>query len=290
MPRPNLFIIGAMKAGSTTLHEYLETHPQIFMSPEKEPGFFVPKVWGDRPESEYIDLFSAATNEKYRGESSTHYSKIPTFCGIPEQIAAYSPDARLLYILRHPIKRAISQYFHMVRAITSVAESRDIMTALREEPWYVAYSDYAMQLEAYLAVFEKQQIRTVVLEEFIRSPQSHLSDLSEWLAIDDFPDRAATISANQAPPEFQRVAGYGILNQIRNSATWHRISPLVPKALRNLGRSVSQRNATAQLTEAETEAVYSYLRPIAEDMIARLSAITNRDYSIWDLNPPSENR
>lgn len=90
--RVNLFLVGAMKSGSTTLHEYLSQHPDIFMSEEKEPGYFVPELWRDRPKDDYDRLFTNAYDKKYMGESSTHYTKLPTYKGVAERIYQYNSD------------------------------------------------------------------------------------------------------------------------------------------------------------------------------------------------------
>ena len=86
----NLFIIGAMKSGTTSLHEYLNEHPQIAMSTEKEPGYFVEELSLDKDNSWYQSLFENTTNELYFGESSTHYAKYPTYDGVAERIKNYN--------------------------------------------------------------------------------------------------------------------------------------------------------------------------------------------------------
>ena len=85
--RPNLFVIGAMKSGTTSLHAYLGSHPQIFMCPEKEPSFFAKETISSRGEDWYLKLFAAAGSKPVIGESSTAYSRIPLFPGVPERIA-----------------------------------------------------------------------------------------------------------------------------------------------------------------------------------------------------------
>src|SRR3982750_4919552 len=95
-PRPNLFLIGAMKSGTTSLHSYLASHPQIFMCPEKEPEFFAKNAIWSRGEDWYLRLFDGATTEPVVGESSTVYSRIPHFPGVAERIAKFSPGARFI--------------------------------------------------------------------------------------------------------------------------------------------------------------------------------------------------
>src|SRR5215208_1272534 len=108
MPRrPNLFIIGAPKSGTTSLHRYLQEHPQIYMSRTKEPGYFAPDVEGSRSdllfkhpdaEPEYLALFANATNQKWVGESSTTYLMSRR---APSLIDDFAPDARLIAMVRN---------------------------------------------------------------------------------------------------------------------------------------------------------------------------------------------
>ncbi|MDA8347687.1 MAG: sulfotransferase, partial [Pseudomonadota bacterium] len=148
--KPNLFIIGAMKSGTTSLHEYLDTHPQIAMSREKEPGYFVEELSLRKGEDWYLSLFEQDARYQYVGESSTHYTKLPLYRGVPERLFRFNPDARLIYIMRDPFDRVISHYWHAVRDVHHGGELRPLLKAVQECPDYLCFSDYAMQLEPYI--------------------------------------------------------------------------------------------------------------------------------------------
>ena len=116
-PPPNLFILGAAKCGTTTLHSYLIAHKEIFMSEIKELGFFVPEFsYQPKELSWYLSLFEQAENYRYIGESSTHYTKVPFYDGVAERVYMFAPEARLIYIVRDPIERAISHYWHNTKS------------------------------------------------------------------------------------------------------------------------------------------------------------------------------
>src|SRR5215210_7255111 len=107
---PDFLVIGAMKAGTTTLYNHLRGHPDIFMTSYKEPEFFVAeKTWG-RGTAWYQRLFADAPDAARLGEASTSYSKCTEFTGVPERIHSLIPDVQLLYVLRHPIARIESMY------------------------------------------------------------------------------------------------------------------------------------------------------------------------------------
>lgn len=102
--RPNLVVIGAAKCGTTSLHEYLNAHPQIAMSREKELDFFVAeKNW-----SRGLDWYEAQFEDApIRGESSVSYAAFPEYQGVPERIVRALPDARVIYLVRDPVERVV---------------------------------------------------------------------------------------------------------------------------------------------------------------------------------------
>src|ERR1700730_14880709 len=151
--KPNLFLIGAMKSGTTYLTKLLNSHPSIFMCDPKEPSYFVDqaqlrKIWAEMwdggywKEENYLRLFQTAENATILGESSTNYTKRPLVMGVPEKIQQFNPDARFIYIMRDPVERAMSHYWHMVNW---EGEWRSILDAIKEEPQYRDVSYYAMQ-------------------------------------------------------------------------------------------------------------------------------------------------
>jgi hypothetical protein len=101
---PNLIVIGAMKAGTTSLHAYLSLHPEIFMSANKEPRFFT-EEWNWH---KGLEWYEAQFPERVtiRGESTPDYTKLPEIRNVPERIHSLIPDVRLIYLVRDPIDRS----------------------------------------------------------------------------------------------------------------------------------------------------------------------------------------
>jgi hypothetical protein len=130
-PWPNFFVVGAARAGTTSLYHYLAGHPDIYMSSLKEPHFFsrarpkvVPFV---KDEGEYLRLFEPGAKLKIRGEASPTYLPDPE---TPRRIKRVSPDARVVIILREPVSRAYSAYWHLVRY---GVETRTFLEAVQDE-------------------------------------------------------------------------------------------------------------------------------------------------------------
>jgi hypothetical protein len=287
LDRPNLFIIGAMKSGTTSLHEYLDTHPQIVMSETKEPGYFVEELSLAKGEDWYLSLFAQDDRCRYRGESSTHYTKLPVYRGVAERLHRFNPDARLIYIMRDPFERLVSHYWHNVRDAVHGGELRPLLKAVKERPDYLAFSDYAMQLAPYLDRFGPQALYTLTFEALIEDPQRELDRLCQWLGLPPAPiAREKSTAHNQKPKAMAGVAGFGILNRIEYSTVWDRISPYVPGSLKGWAK----RRAYTSVDEHETQRSLPELRrEIAEPLrrqIEDLSRLLGRDFPEWETARP----
>lgn len=136
---PNLFIVGAPKAGTTSLHQYLSCFPDVYMSPVKEPNFFSKEIYSDdsdirpiRNQSRYLSLFRGGGSLRYRGEASPAYLLDRT---APKLIRRVSPEASILITLRDPVELAYSFYFTMLgRRQTSLSFSQAVLRRLSDEP------------------------------------------------------------------------------------------------------------------------------------------------------------
>jgi hypothetical protein len=177
--RPSFFIIGAPKAGTTTLYEYLWRHPGLFMCEPKEPCFFSDEsVWG-RGWDWYRSLFSGATDDQLCGEASTGYTRWPHTSDAPARIAATYPDAKLIYILRHPVERAYSHYAHHMRyGVTMTFEE-----ALQRNAIYVDCSLYMNQLDRYLRFFARNQLQLLLFDELTTDPADMLRRIQEFIGV-----------------------------------------------------------------------------------------------------------
>ena len=279
---PNLFIIGAAKSGTTSLHHYLSRHAEVFMAHLKEPGFFVPEFRYHPKDPEwYLSLFADAGAVRYAGESSTHYTKLPYYRGVPERVHHFSPEARLIYIMRDPIDRAISHYWHNTRSIRpEFHEQRSMLQALTEDPLYMAYGDYAMQLRPWFELFGRNAVRTLVYEEVTRNPEIHLPPILEWLGLPPLP-AGHTLERRNARPRTTTVPrGRGILHRVRYSKAWSIVSPLVPKAARKWARLRGEKEQLCRRTDMSEE-VAEKLRPMAQDHLESTGALLGRDFPMW---------
>lgn len=290
MNRPNLFLIGAMKSGSTTLHELLAAHPQICMSEPKEPCYFVdpdllkdmwPEMWRMgfwRDEQAYLDLFKAKPAVLWRGESSTDYSKLPKVAGVVERMAAFSPEARIVYVMRDPVKRTISHYWHMVE---HRGETRAPMEAVLGDPHYTDVSHYAMQLRPYLERFGRDHVRVLTFEELTGNPVPTVQAVYAWLGVDASYVPADTQSARNATPRevTQRREGAGLLHLFRHSALWGRVGGFVPPSLRKVGVALAEKKVA--WNQVDMGPVIEHLRALQRPQVAELASLVGREFPEW---------
>ncbi len=279
-PNVNLFIIGAMKSGTTSLHNYLNEHPSIFMCEPKEPGFFVEELAWSKGHGWYQSLFARANDEVVLGESSTHYTKLPVYKGVPERIASFNPNARFIYLMRDPVERAISHYWHNVRDMKWGREWRSMLSAVKRDPQYVAFSDYAMQLRPYIDIFGREHVYATTFERMVRHPDDVLREIFAWLRVDSgFRPEGTRRRWNAAPAEAKRVGGFGILNRLRYSQAWDKLAPVVPRSLRQMGTRLAERRVDR--ASQDVAAVERFLRQILLERTEGIRAMLGRDFNEW---------
>jgi Sulfotransferase family len=203
---PDFFVFGAPKAGTTALHAALSRHPQLFMSPVKEPKFFLcdgppphyrgpgdahsRREWIWRPE-EYERLFESAPPGARRGESTPFYlSDLASH----ERIHRAVPEARLIVILRDPVDRAYSNWAHLWA--DGLEPNRDFVTACAEEAarteagwgpfWhYLATGLYGRQLQSLYRWFPRHQVHVIRYMALVDDPRATLDAVCRFLEVED---------------------------------------------------------------------------------------------------------
>lgn len=285
MALPTFFIIGAPKAGTTSLHLYLDRHPEIQMSANKEPRFFagpedgVPYAPGRVSRlPDYEALFDPTV--AMRGEASTDYATHPRRRGAPGRIKELVPGARFLYLVRDPVARTISHY--RMRA-AFLGERRPIEQALgdftdRRSP-YIWPSLYASQLERYFEHFSQDRVLVIDQADLLADRRRTLNEIFSFLSVD-------------AAAESLRVD-----EQLSDSSDWRAYSPTytklvdrlvapctrwIPQHLRRATRrAVEARIWPALDTPALDEQLLQRLNELYRPQAERLRALTGKAFSSW---------
>jgi hypothetical protein len=179
---PNFLVIGAAKAGTTSLYRYLRCHPQVFMPAKKELQFFPVEFNWDRGLDWYERHFAEASGASTIGEASTTYTRFPYSRGVPKRIAEVLPDVRLVYLIRHPIDRMRSQFQQHVAH--GWEKERSIDKALLENPFYLDTSRYAMQIEQYLEIFPLDRMHVITSEDLQRKRDETIRGVYAFLGVE----------------------------------------------------------------------------------------------------------
>lgn len=181
---PDFIVIGAMKCATSTLHEQLALHPGVFMSTPKEPNYFSDDEVYARGIEWYHSLFESAPEDAICGESSTHYTKLPTHPRTIERLAAVLPAPRLIYVMRHPVDRLVSHYIH---AWTTREVGEGIDLAVERLPALIDYGRYAMQLLPWMERFGRDAVLPVFLPRLRAHPNEEMARIGAFLGLGGVP-------------------------------------------------------------------------------------------------------
>lgn len=226
---PDFIIIGAMKSATSSLHKQLIEQQDVFMCTPKEPNFFSDADQYAKGMAWYSGLFAKAPNGSLLGEASTHYTKLPTHPKTVERLKKHLPNARFVYVMRHPVDRLISHYIH--EWSTGVYHC-DIEQALNKYPELIAYGRYAMQLEPYFDTFGRDAVLPVFFDRLIREPQTELERICRFIGYKGQPVWVEDMKPDNVSSE--RIRKFPFYNVLVESipATWLR-RRFIPQGLRD---------------------------------------------------------
>lgn len=297
---PTFLIIGAGKAGTTSLYAYLKQHPDIFMSPIKESNFFAyeatkargaqldilkGRYWPVKSAEQYHDLFRECSRERAIGEASPRYLTWP---GTAQCIWDHVPDAKLIAILRDPVERAYSTYWMHVR---NNREKRTFSQAILDEErsmlnpeWklgqmrYVQDGLYYENLSNYFELFDRRQIRIYLFEDLLHDATRLLSSIFEFLDVpEDFiPD--VSVRHNVSGVSKTRI----LQPLLGKSRVTKAIRRFLPTALREPAEALQNKWRDRQLVKPPMSSeIRSRLRERFRSDILRLQDLIQRDLSAW---------
>ena len=167
---PDFICIGSMRAGTTTLYDYCARHSEIGVSRIKETDYFIKSKNHDRGLQWYKNLFP--NKAKICGEFSPNYSKAYAFPDVPNRMHAVIPNAKIIYIVRHPVDRAISQYNH---AYLSGQNPPDVAHLLGTHEWahLIDTSSYHRQIKQFLAYYHASQLLVLNFDDLTEKTGGH---------------------------------------------------------------------------------------------------------------------
>jgi hypothetical protein len=229
MALPDFAIIGAMKCGTTTLAAQLAAQDGVFVTTPKEPEFFSEDANHARGTAWYEALYHDAAPGDLRGEGSTGLTKSLEHPRAAERLHAGSPDARLIYLMRDPVERAISHYIH---EWSQGVVTGDLDAALARHPEIIAYSRYDEQLVPWRRLFGAKAVLCMRMEDMQADPQAALDRVAAHLGR---PGAFAWVEdlgpQNVSAERIRKFPGYDLLVAHPAAAALRRA--LVPRGLRD---------------------------------------------------------
>lgn len=294
---PNFLIVGAAKAGTTSLYNYLDQHPDIFMSHIKEPCFFSfaseniefqtkKAAFITRPE-DYLALFDNSENCQCRGEASTPYLYLyeKTIHNIKKYVSGYE-NIKIVIVLRNPVHRAYSQYMMLRR---DFREDLTFEEAIKEERvriekkyhfdyYYIDRGFYFEQVKAYLENFK--YVKIYLYEDIRKASQELMKDLFEFLHVDkDF-----TCNTN-VEYNVSGIPRLHLINKIlkTDNIIKKTIKNILPEQLiDSFTKKIIKFDAKYNLKKTEmSETTKQYLITVYKEDIKKLSGLINKDLTAW---------
>jgi sulfotransferase family protein len=299
LKRPDFFIVGAPKCGTTAMYSYLQAHPQVFMPFHKEPLFFgadLRRRYGQMDEDQYLNLFADARPDQRAGEASAWYLYSTSAA---QEIHDFAPKADIIVMLRNPVDVMYAQHsqllFNRQESIADFGEALEAEPERRQgrrlppgplRPENLFYRDmvcFADQLERYLATFGRERVHVIIHDDLLRDTPGEYRRVLEFLAV---------------APDFQPSFERRNTNKRPRSAGLQQLIYAPPGALRVLGPRLRRsrlahalRDAMVALNsraEARREMDPALRRQLAEELrpeVERLGSLIGRDLSAWSAVP-----
>jgi hypothetical protein len=266
---PTFLIVGAAKAGTTSLAAYLGGHPHVFVAPEKEVHFFDHDRKYARGWQWYCDRFAGGADAAAVGEASPTYMWEQRAI---ERMAHHLPRAQLIAVLRNPVDRAYSHYWHM-RGFD--AESRPFEQALDDPQTelrhgYLARGRYAEQLKRLHAYFSPEQVRVVLFDDLVGDTDVAFAGICRWLGVEPI----AAPGLGEIHNARFRLRSPRLVNVLAATQAWRRW-PALAEALMRLNRVPVEAQPMDPATRARLVEVF------APDN-AELASLLGRDLSGWN--------
>lgn len=303
---PDFFVLGAAKSGTTSLHRYLEQHPDVCMPRRKESWFFSSNFSGAGLDHEvntiagmvtdirsYARLYNGCRSGQLLGEASPSclYTHRATIANIR---AIYSDEealARLRYIiiLRNPVERTWAQYrthqawlhedLSLRQAVDSATVSKRLSQNLNPFYDYIGFGRYADQVAAYFTAFGKDRVRVVLFEDLRDDPAALCRDLFSFLGIDEQyrPPNLAPRNAGLGEPH---AAWFTRLVRSSGGLKSACLRVVPERARKELKGWLIRKGSRAPSSRLDDE-TRAFLAPFFADDIARLEGMISRDLGHW---------
>jgi hypothetical protein len=271
-----------MKAGTTSLYNYLREHPQVFMPETKEVNFFNPlRNWRFGIEWYERQFENASSDALAIGEASTSYTKFPWIKDVPARISSVLGSIRLVYVVRDPIDRMRSHYLHN---LSTGQESRPIEEAFAKDEMYLNISRYSLQIGQYLPYVHQDALLVIESRDLRHRRVDTLRKVFEFIGVE----------TSWVPPTIDREYYRStdrrmkspVLRRIRKIPRVRTLSTYVPGAIKKMKHDLTDRLPTEDLDLAKgnvTDDLKEHLREALRDDVVRLRPFMSDQFDGWGI-------
>jgi hypothetical protein len=307
--KPNFFVVGAAKSGTTSLYSYLDQHPDIYLSPIKEPNFFStdidPKRFSNsykrnneldyksyflkkplqqlrlsfvRDERYYTQLFEEANGQKAIGECSTSYLFSKEAAA---NIYNFNSNSKILIIIRHPVERAISHYLMALRSgYTDLSFRQALEKDMNEKNrgWgisnvFVETGMYSDQIYRYYKVFPESQVKILLFDNFKNNLKGTLNEVFAFLDLDPLSVYETSIPNPAFTPKYVKLHKFFIHSGMKKLSQRF----LTENGKQQLKKIFFQKGSGSKINQEDKAFLLSIYKPDIE----ATSQITGIDLSSW---------
>lgn len=272
---PGFVVIGAMRAGTTTIYEMLRQTNLVSVPRMKETDFFLAKKYS-RGLGWLMEQYDDLSKPIF--DLSPNYTRCRTFKGVPERIYETNPNAKLIYILRDPIKRALSEYRHgLAMGLDLPAPDKLYQDG---DPGYDC-SRYFEQLQPYLKLWSMDDIHIVEFEDLVADQWGTLSKLFKDLGLPEIPNGQDDVHTNSAD-DLQRMPSWW--GGLRNQPAVEWVRSKTPRDTVTFLKSVFFRGNAKDLKAVKFPPhTIEAIRESLVDDVEALRNLTGRSFARWDI-------
>jgi Sulfotransferase domain len=276
--RPTFFVIGAQRAGTTRFCHLLNQHPEVVI-PTKEPFYFQDPEAIRAKRDWYWALFANADAGSIYGEGSTYYSMCDTYPGTAERIRDYDARSRIIYIVRHPLRRIESAWYQLLYT-REISGLKSFRRAILESDVLIEPTLYWRQLSAYRDCFPDEQIHLVIFEDFVRDENGTVNACLKFLGLG--PATGGREANGDALNESSaKVQPWFVIDVLKTLPGYNAVKRLLPESVRwSLGRHTLK--PIRARAEWDSDLLDYVLARIEPDCTALLSHI-GLPSAFWEL-------
>lgn len=272
--KPNFFMIGAQKAGTTSFYYYLKGHPQIFLSEKKELHFFSQR--GEELNFDaYLKHFHGSEDFPVRGEISPSYLHVP---GTAKEIHQFNPDAKIIMVLRHPVDRAYSNYIHRLRV--GKEKIKDFVQAMESNKDsegadnYLRKGLYTSQVAEYTDLFPSDQLLVLIYENFKMNNDATLDAIQKFLGVEQRPLTVKNEHNTSTLPRHEALKPLMLLYSSR-------LAPFVKRWLPKKWLQGLKNQMTVPIEKLDRKTRKELMETYFKDDALKLQKSLNMDLSNW---------